>query len=161
MPLQAKFCEQQQALLHGDLHTGSLMVTPTSTWMIDAEFACYGPMAFDVCKMIANLLLAYFASDGYASPSQPRIEQRTWLLQVGLASFPCQVLLLAACAQEQLAGLFCTFPASALLAGQLLFLALERGIAQKRCADLGCKVLRLHVVAQHCCLALGSASLLG
>jgi 5-methylthioribose kinase len=24
---QAKFCERQQALLHGDLHTGSIMAT--------------------------------------------------------------------------------------------------------------------------------------
>ena len=80
--MQAKFCQQQEALLHGDLHTGSFMCTPTTTWAIDAEFAFYGPIAFDVCKMVANLLLAFFASDGYASHSQPRTEQRQWLLQV-------------------------------------------------------------------------------
>lgn len=79
---QAKFCEQHQALLHGDLHTGSLMVTASSTWMIDAEFAFYGPIAFDVCKLIANLLLAFLAADGHATADEPRTEQRRWMYQV-------------------------------------------------------------------------------
>lgn len=35
--------------------------------MIDPEFAYYGPMAFDVGKIIANLLLCFFALDGHAS----------------------------------------------------------------------------------------------
>jgi len=29
-------------------------------------------MAFDIGKFIANLLLAYFAVDGHATPEQPR-----------------------------------------------------------------------------------------
>ena len=35
--------------------------------MIDPEFAYYGPMAFDVGKILANLLLCFFAVDGHAS----------------------------------------------------------------------------------------------
>ncbi|KAJ4716220.1 Methylthioribose kinase [Melia azedarach] len=31
--LKSKFCERAQALIHGDLHTGSVMVTPNSTQM--------------------------------------------------------------------------------------------------------------------------------
>ena len=79
---QAKFLERQQALLHGDLHTGSLMVTESTTHVIDAEFAFVGPIAFDVAKMVANLLIAYFASFGLESRSEPREEQRAWLLRV-------------------------------------------------------------------------------
>ncbi|KAK9830593.1 hypothetical protein WJX81_002762 [Elliptochloris bilobata] len=79
--LKAKFCELQQALLHGDLHTGSIMATQETTYMIDAEFACVGPIAFDVGKMVGNLLLAFFASDGLASAAEPRHRQRRWLLQ--------------------------------------------------------------------------------
>lgn len=74
--------ERAQALLHGDMHTGSLMVTQDTTYAIDAEFAVYGPIAFDVGKFIANLLLAFFALDGHSSQAQPRKEQRTWLVQV-------------------------------------------------------------------------------
>jgi 5-methylthioribose kinase len=84
MRMQAQFMERQQALLHGDLHTGSLMVTEHSTHAIDAEFACVGPIAFDVGKMAANLLIAYFASAGLekASGGPSRLEQRRWLLTV-------------------------------------------------------------------------------
>ena len=80
--MQSRFMERQQALLHGDLHTGSLMCTEDTTYAIDAEFAFCGPIAFDVGKMIANLLIAYFASFGLETAEQPRAEQRQWLLQV-------------------------------------------------------------------------------
>ena len=50
--------------------------------MIDAEFAFYGPMAFDVQKMIANLLIAYCASFGLETADGPRDRQRAWMLQV-------------------------------------------------------------------------------
>lgn len=40
------------------------MVTETLSKVIDPEFAFYGPMAFDVAKILANLLLALFASPG-------------------------------------------------------------------------------------------------
>jgi 5-methylthioribose kinase len=62
--LKRTFMESAQALLHGDLHTGSVMVTDTSTFVIDCEFAFYGPMGFDVGAILGNLLLAFFASDG-------------------------------------------------------------------------------------------------
>ena len=81
--------ERQQALLHGDLHTGSFMVTEETTYAIDAEFAFYGPIAFDVCKMIANLLLAFFASYGQEEQANAsREDQRKWILQVNLHSHP-------------------------------------------------------------------------
>lgn len=82
MPLQAKFIEQGQALLHGDMHTGSLMVTQDTTYAIDAEFAVYGPIAFDVGKFMANLLLAFFALDGHCTATDTRTKQRAWLYQV-------------------------------------------------------------------------------
>jgi 5-methylthioribose kinase len=77
------FVERQQALLHGDLHTGSWMVTQETTYAIDPEFATYGPIAFDVCKMLANLLLAFFAADGHAvAEGESRAFQQQWMLQV-------------------------------------------------------------------------------
>ena len=79
---QALFIERSQALLHGDAHTGSIMVTQDTTFVIDAEFAFYGPLAFDVSKMLANLLIALFASPGLESADSPRDAQRAWILQV-------------------------------------------------------------------------------
>ena len=36
--LLCRFCEKTQALIHGDLHTGSVMVTHESTQVIVPEF---------------------------------------------------------------------------------------------------------------------------
>jgi 5-methylthioribose kinase len=79
---KAKFIQNRQALLHGDLHTGSCMVTQNTYYVIDTEFAFYGPIAFDVGKFIGNLLLTFFALDGHSSPEKDRSHQRAYLLQV-------------------------------------------------------------------------------
>ena len=83
--------EQGQALLHGDMHTGSLMVTQDTTYAIDAEFAVYGPIAFDVGKFMANLLLAFFALDGHCTAAETRTDQRAWLHQVPALQLVCIV----------------------------------------------------------------------
>ncbi|KAL2521173.1 Methylthioribose kinase-like [Forsythia ovata] len=62
-----RFCEKAQALLHGDLHTGCVMVTGESTQVIDLEFGFYGPMGFDIGAFIGNSILAYFAQNGHAA----------------------------------------------------------------------------------------------
>ncbi|MCD8563368.1 MAG: S-methyl-5-thioribose kinase [Alphaproteobacteria bacterium] len=63
--LKNKFLNNAEALLHGDLHTGSVMVTDSDTRVIDPEFAFFGPMGFDVGAFLANLFLAYFAQEGH------------------------------------------------------------------------------------------------
>lgn len=81
--LKSIFMQKQQALLHGDLHTGSLMVTEETTYVIDPEFAFVGPMAFDIGKILSNLLLAFFAADGHATGDYvdaAREGQKAWLL---------------------------------------------------------------------------------
>lgn len=70
--LSSRFCERAQALIHGDLHTGSVMVTHESTQVIDPEFAFYGPMGFDIGAFIGNLILAFFAQDGHADQVNDR-----------------------------------------------------------------------------------------
>lgn len=57
--LREKFLTKAEALLHGDLHTGSIFIKKDSTKVIDPEFAFYGPMGFDIGAIIANLLLNY------------------------------------------------------------------------------------------------------
>ena len=63
--LKLKFLSSAEAMLHGDLHTGSVMLTPDETRVIDPEFAFIGPMAFDVGAVIANFVINYFAHDGH------------------------------------------------------------------------------------------------
>ena len=79
--LKEKFMTEAQALLHGDLHTGSLMCTESTTFAIDNEFAFYGPMGFDIGAFLANLLLAYYSQGGWAKcKGEDRSAQRDWLL---------------------------------------------------------------------------------
>lgn len=69
-----------QALLHGDLHTGSVMVTPEATVVIDSEFSFYGPMGFDIGALLSNLLLSYYSQDGH-STEKNREGYKKWILQ--------------------------------------------------------------------------------
>ena len=80
--LKARFLCDAQALLHGDLHTGSIMVTQDDTKVIDPEFAFYGPIGFDVGKLIGNLLLAYFAQAGHEAGPGDRDAYRAWILGI-------------------------------------------------------------------------------
>ncbi|MBO1578921.1 S-methyl-5-thioribose kinase [Bacillus sp. XF8] len=52
-----KFLTRKEALIHGDLHTGSIFSSSSETKVIDPEFATYGPLGFDLGQFIANLLL--------------------------------------------------------------------------------------------------------
>lgn len=55
--LQERFLSAPQALLHGDLHTGSIMVQGDDLRVIDGEFSLMGPIGFDAGLYIGNLLL--------------------------------------------------------------------------------------------------------
>ena len=55
MKLKMDFLTKAQALIHGDLHTGSIFIKEGSVKIIDPEFAFFGPMGYDVGNIIANL----------------------------------------------------------------------------------------------------------
>jgi 5-methylthioribose kinase len=78
--LREKFLTHAQALLHGDLHTGSIFVTEQSTKVIDPEFAYFGPMGFDIGAVIANLLLHYASQEHWSADEASRQERRQYLL---------------------------------------------------------------------------------
>ena len=79
--LKLRFMGDAQALIHGDLHTGSIMVTEADTRVIDPEFAFMGPMGFDLGALVANLLLNYFAQDGHEETPGARDDYRAWVLE--------------------------------------------------------------------------------
>lgn len=60
-----KFTANAETLLHGDLHSGSIMCTENETKVIDPEFGFYGPMGFDVGMLISNYFMAYFSQPGH------------------------------------------------------------------------------------------------
>lgn len=58
-----KFLTRKEALIHGDLHTGSIFSSSSETKVIDPEFATFGPLGFDLGQFIANLLLNALARE--------------------------------------------------------------------------------------------------
>jgi 5-methylthioribose kinase len=79
--LREKFLTHAQALLHGDLHTGSIFITPESTKVIDPEFAYFGPMGFDIGAVLANLLLNYAGQEHWSEDGETRHQRRAYLIQ--------------------------------------------------------------------------------
>lgn len=59
------FMNNAQALLHGDLHSGSIFVKEDSTRIFDPEFAFYGPMGYDIGNLVANLIFAWDNGNAY------------------------------------------------------------------------------------------------
>lgn len=80
--LREKFLTQGQALLHGDLHTGSVFVTSESTKVIDPEFAFFGPMGFDIGAVIGNILLNYAAQPGWSQDEHALAAREARLLEM-------------------------------------------------------------------------------
>ena len=57
--LKFRFMTDAQALLQGDLHTGSIFIRQDATKIFDSEFGTYAPMGYDTGNVIANLIFAY------------------------------------------------------------------------------------------------------
>ena len=73
--LRHAFLSEKECLIHGDLHTGSVMVPAVESdeeeegessgggaaKVIDGEFAFYGPAAFDVGTFVANIAFSFLS----------------------------------------------------------------------------------------------------
>lgn len=69
-----------QALVHGDLHTGSIMVNSSETRVIDSEFAFYGPMGYDIGNVVAHLVLNYLSHYAHTPDERERRAYQAYLL---------------------------------------------------------------------------------
>jgi 5-methylthioribose kinase len=75
-----KFLTETQSLIHGDLHSGSVMVSENDTRVIDPEFAFYGPIGFDLGAFFGNLLLSWYSQPGHATSNDDRRAYQDWIL---------------------------------------------------------------------------------
>lgn len=66
--LRNAFMNNAQALIHGDLHSGSIFINETGIKVIDPEFAFYGPMGYDIGNVIGNMFFA-LAHKSFCEPS--------------------------------------------------------------------------------------------
>ena len=76
--LKRKFLTQADALLHGDLHTGSIFVKEDDTKIIDPEFAFFGPIGFDIGQFFANILLNSLSRPKEDHAGRLSIISETW-----------------------------------------------------------------------------------
>ncbi|MCB0099375.1 MAG: S-methyl-5-thioribose kinase [Caldilineaceae bacterium] len=82
--MKARYMTHAQALIHSDLHTGSIMLNATDTRVIDSEFAFCGPMGFDVGALLENLILACLSHYGHTDDADVRAAYQEYLLQMVL-----------------------------------------------------------------------------
>jgi 5-methylthioribose kinase len=80
--LKAAYMAHAQALIHNDLHTGSIMLNEEETKVIDPEFGFFGPIGHDVGSYLANLALGYAAQEYHAQDPTERADYRRWLLDL-------------------------------------------------------------------------------
>lgn len=76
-----KFASNTETMLHGDLHSGSIMSTETESKVIDPEFVQYGPMGFDIGMLVANFLMAYFSQPAHRDAAGLKPYQE-WILTI-------------------------------------------------------------------------------
>ena len=77
--LKFDFMTNSQSLLHGDLHTGSIFVNEKDIKVIDPEFAFYGPMAYDIGALIANLIMNYISTQAIVQDQTTRNVHNNYL----------------------------------------------------------------------------------
>ena len=78
--MKESYMTHAQALLHGDLHTGSVMLNRDDTRVIDPEFAFFGPIGYDVGAVLENIVLAALSHYGHTPDPAARIEYQDYLL---------------------------------------------------------------------------------
>lgn len=72
--LRLNFMNNAQALMHGDLHSGSIFANADGLKVLDPEFAFYGPMGYDIGNVIGNLFFSW-ANKAFTRPDDPAAQQ--------------------------------------------------------------------------------------
>jgi len=80
--LKEKYMTQGQALIHSDLHTGSIMVNAEDTRVIDPEFSFFGPMGYDVGALLSNLVLNFGSHYAHTPDAAEREAYQSYLIDL-------------------------------------------------------------------------------
>ena len=133
--LKKLFLTKAETLVHGDLHTGSIFASQEETFVIDPEFAYYGPIGFDIGAFLANIILNYLSQDAHLSDQpQKKAEFRQYLLDVLTSTWTVF--------EQEFTSLWTSYPQDA-------FMKVD-GFLEQTLADIwkdtigfaGCKVIR-------------------
>ena len=80
--MKQAYMTHAEALIHADLHTGSIMLNAEDTRIIDPEFAFFGPMAYDIGAVLQNLVLNYLSHFGHTPDREERERYQSYLLDM-------------------------------------------------------------------------------
>ncbi|GIK74884.1 MAG: methylthioribose kinase [Chloroflexota bacterium] len=80
--MKMSYMTHAEALIHSDLHTGSIMANEEMTKVIDPEFAFFGPMGFDVGAVLENLVLNYLSHFAHTPDAEARRDYQAYLLSL-------------------------------------------------------------------------------
>lgn len=76
------FMTKHEALIHGDLHTGSIFIDENAIKVFDSEFAFYGPYGYDIGLLFANFILNYVSWEGIYIYSEEQVSDfREYILK--------------------------------------------------------------------------------
>ena len=78
--LKHAYLTQAESLAHGDLHTGSVLVTTIDSRVIDLELSGYLPMGYDLGILFGHLLINALSQDGHDDPENDRAGHQDWVL---------------------------------------------------------------------------------
>jgi 5-methylthioribose kinase len=78
--MKEAYMTHAEALIHADLHTGSIMLNETDTRVIDPEFCYFGPIAYDVGALLQNLVLNHLSHFGHSEDRDARAGYQEYLL---------------------------------------------------------------------------------
>ncbi|RKX80429.1 MAG: S-methyl-5-thioribose kinase [Spirochaetes bacterium] len=78
--MKTAYMMHAEAMIHSDLHTGSIMLNEKDTRVIDPEFSFFGPMAYDVAALLQNLVLNYLSHFAHTPDPQKRSDYQHYLL---------------------------------------------------------------------------------
>ena len=79
--MKRAYMTHAEAMIHGDLHTGSIMVNENDTKVFDPEFSFYGPMGYDIAALIQNLILNYLSHIAHTKDQKERDEYQSYVLE--------------------------------------------------------------------------------
>lgn len=80
--LQYEMVENIQSVVHGDFHTGSVLLKDDRVYIIDGEACTSGPMAYDSGVLFGNLIHSYFFQYAFEIENDDdRTELKKWILQ--------------------------------------------------------------------------------
>lgn len=76
--LKFGFMEHAQALLHGDIHSGSIFINDERMKAFDVEFAFYGPMGYDVGNVLAHTVFALSYNEACCKDDAKKEAFKSW-----------------------------------------------------------------------------------